>query len=334
MNKTINVAIAGGAGFTGGELIRLLLNHPDVKITAVLSDSQNGKPIASVHRDLTGETDLIFSKDLPPTGTDVLFLCLGHGRSAEFLQTHTTQNISHIIDLSRDFRFVPKSPCGRLFHYGLPESYKDPETYAASIRKAGNIANPGCFATAIELALLPLAAAGLLRKDIHIHAITGATGAGALPSDTTHYAWRSNNVSVYKVFNHQHVPEVEALLSSVAGNRLPSLFFVPMRGGFSRGIFAGVYTECPLTQEEATELYLEYYSRHPFVSVAKESISLKEVVNTNKCKLYMEKHGNMLYTTSILDNLLKGASGTAVQNMNLLAGLPQTTGLNLKATAF
>ncbi|HPX79102.1 MAG TPA: N-acetyl-gamma-glutamyl-phosphate reductase, partial [Bacteroidales bacterium] len=168
----------------------------------------------------------------------------------------------------------------------------------------------------------------------HMHAITGATGAGALPSDTTHYAWRSNNVSVYKVFNHQHVPEVEALLSSVAGNRLPSLFFVPMRGGFSRGIFAGVYTECPLTQEEATELYLEYYSRHPFVSVAKESISLKEVVNTNKCKLYMEKHGNMLYTTSILDNLLKGASGTAVQNMNLLTGLPQTTGLNLKATAF
>lgn len=333
MNHKITVSVAGGAGYTGGELLHLLLNHPHVHLHSVLSQSKSGLPLSSAHPHLDAETDLVFSQTLPHSHTDVLFLCLGHGRSAQFLGQLPPGTVRHVIDLSRDFRCTNEG-YGRLFQYGLPELYKEPAAYEEHLLRAGNVANPGCFATAVELGLLPLAHAELLNQPVHIHAITGATGAGALPKDTTHYAWRSQNVSVYKAFEHQHIPEIEAVLSTAGKQPVPPIYFVPLRGGFSRGILASMYTQSPLTAEAAAALYKEYYKHHPFVHVTEKAISLKEVVNTNTCKIHIEKHKDMLYITSVIDNLLKGASGTAVQNMNILFGWPQTTGLQLKPVVF
>jgi N-acetyl-gamma-glutamyl-phosphate reductase len=333
MNHKIAVSVAGGAGYTGGELLHLLLNHPHVHLHSVLSQSKSGLPLSEAHPHLDGETDLMFSQNLPPSNTDVLFLCLGHGRSAQFLEQLPPGTVQHVIDLSRDFR-CSKEGYGRLFQYGLPELYKEPAIYEEHVRRAGNVANPGCFATTVELGLLPLVHAAQLKQPVHIHAITGATGAGGVPGETTHFAWRSQNVSVYKAFHHQHIPEIEAVLSAAGKQPVPPVYFVPMRGGFSRGILASMYTQSTLTAEAATALYKEYYTYHPFVHVTEKAVSLKEVVNTNTCKIHIEKHKGMLYITSVIDNLLKGASGTAVQNMNILFGWPQTTGLRLKPVVF
>ncbi|HHV04706.1 MAG: N-acetyl-gamma-glutamyl-phosphate reductase [Bacteroidales bacterium] len=335
MNKKINVVIAGGAGYTGGELIRLLLHHPFIKLSAVLSESRDGMTVSSIHRDLEGETDLFFVRKLPDTVIDVLFLCLGHERSRTYLKENNPDNVYHVIDLSQDFRHRGNQVTGdRRFIYGLPEICKEPAAYTGRLKSAGNVANPGCFATAITLALIPLAAEKLLEKDIHVHAITGATGAGARLSATSHFPYRDNNLAVYKAFTHQHVREIRETLSESMGSEVPTLYFIPVRGDFPRGILASVYTPCLLDQEQATNLYREYYRAHPFVHVSEQEISMKEVVNTNRCKLHIEKHGHMLHITSVLDNLLKGASGTAVQNMNLLTGLPQTAGLQLKPSVF
>jgi len=335
MSTKINVAIAGGAGYTGGELIRLLLHHPSAHLVSIVSQSGAGMPLGSVHHDLEEETDLTFEEELPHKDIDVLFLCLGHGRSRDYLGRHNTESIGHIIDLSQDFRHTGNQVAGnRRFIYGLPESWQSPGQYATNLRNAGNVANPGCFAACIELALLPLAAGKLLEEAIHVHAITGATGAGGRPAETSHFPYRDNNLAVYKVFTHQHVTEISQTLSASCQGEIPPLHFVPIRGDFPRGILASVYTPCRLKQEQAVQWYREYYREHPFVHVSDREISMKEVVNTNKCTLHIQKHGNMLHITSILDNLLKGASGTAVHNMNLLAGLPATTGLQLKSIVF
>ncbi|HBG53918.1 MAG TPA: N-acetyl-gamma-glutamyl-phosphate reductase [Rikenellaceae bacterium] len=335
MNRKINVAIAGGAGYTGGELIRLLLHHPFTNLISVISQSGEGMPVSSVHYDLEGETELIFDRELPGTDVDVLFLCLGHARSRSFLQENDTANVRHIIDLSQDFRHTGNQVAGnRRFIYGLPETFKSPDLYASNLKSAGNVANPGCFATCIELALMPLAAEKLLIGEIHVHAITGATGAGGRLSDTSHFPYRDNNLAVYKAFTHQHHREICQTLSESYQGEIPPLHFVPLRGDFPRGILASVYTPCHLEQSQAVDLYREYYREHPFIHISDREISMKEVVNTNKCKLHLQKHGNMLHITSILDNLLKGASGTAVHNMNLLAGFPQTAGLQLKPIVF
>ncbi|MFA5444486.1 MAG: N-acetyl-gamma-glutamyl-phosphate reductase [Bacteroidales bacterium] len=334
MNK-IRVAVAGGAGYTGGELIRLLLNHPNVEITGITSQSRAGMTVTSVHRDLFGETELIFDKTLPQKEIDVLFLCLGHGRSRQFIQENDLEKIHHIIDLSSDFRFSATNREGqRQFIYGLPESFPNPQEYAATAKTFGNIANPGCFASAIELALIPLARAKWIHDDIHVHAITGATGAGARLSETSHFPYRNNNLSVYKAFRHQHTGEIRETLSTAMETEIPPLHFVPLRGDFSRGILASIYTSCNRDQAEAIELYRNHYAAHPFVHIAENEINMKDVVNTNKCLIHIEKHGNLLHITSILDNLLKGASGTALQNMNLLTDLPQNAGLQLKSIVY
>ncbi len=335
MNRKIKVAIAGGAGYTGGELIRLLLHHPLADLVSVLSHSGEGMPIGSVHHDLDGETDLHFEGELSEKEIDVLFLCLGHGRSREYLGRNKTDHIRHIIDLSQDFRHAGSQETGnRKFIYGLPESSKSSEQYAGKLKKAGNVANPGCFATCIEIALMPLAAEKMLEAGIHVHAITGATGAGGRLAQTSHFPYRDNNLAVYKAFTHQHETEIYQTLSTSCQGEIPPLYFVPIRGDFPRGILASIYTPCHLTQEQAVDLYRDYYREHPFIHISEREISLKEVVNTNKCKLYLQKHGHMLHITSILDNLLKGASGTAVHNMNLLAGLPPATGLQLKSIVY
>ncbi|MDD5714918.1 MAG: N-acetyl-gamma-glutamyl-phosphate reductase [Bacteroidales bacterium] len=334
-NNKISVAIAGGAGYTGGELIRLLLLHPGVSLVSILSDSQAGKSVASIHRDLAGESLPVFEKELPDVDIRVLFLCLGHDRARAFLQDNKLDKVHHIIDLSQDFRHQGnREACGRKFVYGLPESCLDPAEYAGSLHLAGNVANPGCFATAIELALLPLARAGLLKNDVHVHAITGATGAGSRLSETSHFPYRNNNLAVYKAFGHQHIKEIRETLSGVSGNGMPPLHFIPVRGDFPRGILASAYTSCNIDREQAVDLYREYYRLHPFVRVSEEEISMKEVVNTNKCSIHVQKHGHMIHITSVIDNLLKGASGTAVQNMNLLTGMPQTSGLHLKSIVY
>ena len=327
MNK-IKVAIAGGTGYTGGELLRLLLNHPYAEVVSVLSTTLAGTRVDSIHRDLLGDTDLVCTSSLEESETpDVIFLCLGHGLSREFITTNNIPQGCKIIDLGNDFR-VESSYEGKDFVYGLAELRKD------EITKCNYLANPGCFATCIQLALIPLAAKGLIRDEIHIHAITGSTGAGKKLAEPSHFSYRNSNISVYKSFTHQHLAEIGMTLSSLQGGEIPQINFVPMRGDFTRGIFGSLYTKCSLTKEEATQLYKEFYQGAEFVKVSNEGISLKEVVNTNKALLHVEMHNGYIHITSIIDNLVKGASGQAVQNMNLMFGLPESTGLKLKANAF
>ncbi len=327
MNK-IRVAIAGGTGYTGGELFRILLNHPCVEIVAATTTSSEGTPVASVHRDLLGETDLCFGKEL--NEPDVIFLCLGHGISRQFVDTHDISPDCRIIDLGNDFR-LDGDYAGRHFVYGLCESARE------EVCKAHDVANPGCFATAIQLATLPLAAEGLIHDEIHVTAITGSTGAGKKPGETTHFSYRSDNISIYKLFTHQHLAEIRQNLSRVseAGDE-PVVNFVPLRGDFTRGIFASVYTRAAEGWEEADyqKLYEDYYAASPFVFHSREGISMKEVVNTNKGLVHVEVHDGYVHIASAIDNLVKGAAGQAVQNMNLMFGLPEDMGLRLGSSAF
>lgn len=322
----IRAAIAGGTGYTGGELLRILLHHPEADVVSVLTTSADGKPVTSVHRDLIGDTDLCFGTEL--NDPDVLFLCLGHGLSREFIDTHRIGSGCRIIDLGNDFR-LDADYAGRHFVYGLTESAR------GEIRSAGNIANPGCFATAIQLALLPLATNGLIRDEVHASAVTGSTGAGKKPGETTHFSYRDNNLSIYKLFSHQHLAEIRKNIGSISGS-IPTVNFVPFRGDFTRGIFASVYTRAAggMTEEAYVRLFEEYYSSSPSVFHSAEPVSLKEVVNTNKALLHAELHDGYIHISSVIDNLLKGAAGQAVQNMNLMFSLPEDCGLRLKPSAF
>lgn len=324
----IQAGIIGGAGYTAGELIRLLLQHPKAAINFVYSTSNAGNKIANVHQDLVGSTELTFTNEIN-TAVDVLFLCLGHGNSKQFLETHTFSNHTKIIDLGNDFRLEADSTFeGKKFVYGLPEFQKE------AIQNASYIANPGCFATAIQLGLLPLANAGLLQDDVHINAVTGATGAGTSLSSTTHFTWRDNNFSYYKPFTHQHLGEINQTLHKLQSNFESEVLFLPNRGDFSRGIYATQYTHFEGSLDEAKQLYTEYYKDAVFTHMADQELHLKQVVNTNKCLIHLHKHGDKLLITSIIDNLLKGASGQAIQNMNLMFGFQEDTGLQLKATYF
>lgn len=326
MNK-IKAAIAGGTGYTGGELFRILLNHPYVEIVAATTTSSEGTPVTSVHRDLLGETDLCFSKEL--NDPDVIFLCLGHGISRQFVDTHDIKSSCRIIDLGNDFR-LDGDYAGRNFVYGLCESARE------DIRNAHDVANPGCFATAIQLATLPLAAAGLLKDEIHVTAITGSTGAGKKPGETTHFSYRNDNISIYKLFTHQHLAEIKQNLTRVGAEAEPVVNFVPLRGDFARGIFASVYTRAAegLSEEDYIKIFENYYAQSPFVFHSAEGISMKEVVNTNKGLVHVELHDGYVHIASAIDNLVKGAAGQAVQNMNLMFGLPEDMGLRLKPSAF
>ncbi len=314
----IKVGIIGGAGYTAGELVRLLVNHPEASVVWIHSESQAGKPVADHHPGLVGDTDLVFTDQVDLYGIDVLFMCGAHGKSQSFWEEHTCPAGLKVIDLAQDFRDESAG-----YVYGLTELNRD------RIKGATKVANPGCFATALQLALLPLAGAGLLQGDIHVQAVTGSTGAGVKPSETTHFSWRSNNLSAYKVLTHQHLAEIRRNLG-VGDN----LHFIPVRGDFARGIFAVAQTPCSLSLEEVRALYENYYAEAPFTWVLPGSADLKQVVNTNKCLLSLELHQGQLVVTSVIDNLLKGASGQAVENMNLMFSLPQTTGLRLKASAF
>ena len=321
----IKIGVIGGAGYTAGELLRILINHPNVEIVFVNSGSNAGNPVADVHSGLIGETDLKFTSELPLNDVDALFLCSAHGDSKKFLEANEIPVSIKIIDLSTDYR--AKSP-SHDFIYGLPELNRE------EIRKANRVANPGCFATAIQLALFPLAAAGLLTDEIHVNAITGSTGAGVKPSETSHFSWRNNNISIYKPFGHQHLEEIGQSLRQLQAGFNKALNFIPVRGNFARGIYATTYTSCALSLEEAKELYSEFYKNAAFTFVMDKNPDLKQVVNTNKGIVYLEKHDDKLLIVSMIDNLLKGASGQAVQNMNLMFGLDEKTGLGLKSIGF
>ena len=324
----IQVGIIGGAGYTAGELIRLLISHPKTEINFVYSTSNAGNKISKVHQDLVGDLDLEFTDTVNPK-IDVLFLCLGHGNSVKFLSNNTFSETTKIIDLGNDFRLEnDKVFKGKTFIYGLPELQRE------AIKKSNFIANPGCFATAIQLALLPLADKGLLKKDVHINAVTGATGAGTSLSATTHYTWRDNNFSYYKPFTHQHLGEINQSVNQLQNSFSSEILFMPNRGNFSRGIFATLYTDFEGSLEDAKSIYKAYYNDAKFTFVSEDELHLKQVVNTNKCLIHLHKHNGKLLVTSIIDNLLKGASGQAVQNMNLMFGFEETTGLHLKATYF
>ncbi|MCE7067884.1 N-acetyl-gamma-glutamyl-phosphate reductase [Dyadobacter sp. CY326] len=324
----INIGIIGAAGYTGGELIRILINHPNAVIAFAHSKSQAGKPVYATHTDLLGDTDLTFSGEEAQTllnqeNLNVIFLCSGHGESQKFLAENAVPDNVKIIDLSTDFRNESNG-----FVYGLPELQRD------KIKTATKIANPGCFATSIELAILPLAQAGLIKDDIHVSAVTGSTGAGQSLSATTHFSWRSNNISIYKAFTHQHLTEIKMSLSKLQAGFDKAVNFVPYRGDYTRGIMANVYTAFKGTLEEAKGIYKNFYASHPFTHISDAPIDLKQVINTNKCFINLEVHDGQLLITSIIDNLTKGASGQAVQNMNLLFDLPEDAGLRLKAPAF
>ena len=327
----IKVGIIGGAGYTAGELLRILLPHRQVALAFVHSNSHAGSAITDVHRDLLGDTAMRFTDTLDFDGVDLLFLCNGHGKSAEFLEKTTLPATLRIIDLSQDFRNRPEysgAGGGRLFVYGLPEWNRE------AIKQAHNIANPGCFATAFQLALLPLAAKGLLSEEVHVNGITGSTGAGQALSSTSHFSWRNNNISIYKPFTHQHLIEVRRHLAMAANQPLPAFNFLPVRGDFTRGIFLTAYTACGLSAEELTALYTDYYKDAAFTFVSGSTLSLKEVVNTNKCFVQVEKYDDKALITCVIDNLVKGASGQAVQNMNLMFGFDEKEGLLLKPTMF
>jgi len=331
----LKAGIIGGAGYTGGELIRLLIHHPDISVSFIHSRSNAGKPVSSIHQDLLGDTEMNFSGELNDD-IDVLFLCLGHGESKKFLEENNIPEKVKIIDLANDFRLNLKSEIrNRKFIYGLPELNRD------KIKKANNVANPGCFATTIQLGLLPLAKAGLL-KEVYTTGITGSTGAGQSLTSTSHFSWRSNNIQAYKTLTHQHLGEIheslhqlqESFQGSPSSGRAEGLHFVPWRGDFTRGIFISSQLHIDRNIEELYDLYTNFYDGHPFTHVTKEQVFLKQVVNTNKCVIQLEKVDSILVVHSAADNLLKGASGQAVQNMNLMFGLSETAGLNLKANYF
>lgn len=331
--RGVKVGIIGGAGYTGGEMLRILINHPNAEIVFVHSTSNAGNPVYEVHTDLFGDTDLKFAAELA-FNIDVLFLCVGHGDAKKFLDANEIPSHIKIIDLSQDFRLKSeirdqRSEIGkREFVYGLPELNRD------AIKRADNIANPGCFATCLQLGLLPLAANNLLNSEVHITGTTGSTGAGQSLSASTHFTWRNDNLSVYKAFDHQHLNEIGQSLRQLQSGFDKAINFIPYRGDFTRGIIASIYMDSDLTEAEALKLYQQYYESHPFTHVTSRNIDLKQIVNTNKCFIQVKKHGNKLFIVSILDNLLKGASGQAVQNMNLMFGLDERAGLNLKAIAF
>jgi len=316
------IGIIGAAGYTAGELIRILVNHPEAELVFAQSDSNAGNPLTAVHEGLLGDTDLQFCDAADLSKADVVFLCGGHGKSSSFWEQNTAPEGLKIIDLAQDYR---NESCG--YVYGLPEWQK------SKIEGAVKVANPGCFATAIQLALLPLASEGLLTAPVSVTAITGSTGAGVKPGATTHFSWRTDNLSAYKIFEHQHLEEICRNLGLLAG-KAPEIDFIPIRGDFSRGIFAALHTPCALSQAAAEELYKEYYKAAAFTFVSDAPVDLKQVVNTNKCVVKPEIHNGRIVITSVIDNLLKGASGQAVQNMNIMLGLPEKTGLALKATAF
>ncbi|SNR54983.1 N-acetyl-gamma-glutamyl-phosphate reductase [Maribacter sedimenticola] len=323
----IKAGIIGGSGYTGGELIRILLNHPATEIDFVFSTTRAGKKVTTAHPDLLGVTDIAFTGNVN-LNVNVVFLCLGHGNSTAFLNEHHFSKDTVIIDLSNDFRLHAYANFnGKEFVYGLPELFK------SEIENAKYIANPGCFATAIQLALLPLANAGLLDNEVHINAVTGSTGAGVSPSATSHFSWRNNNVSWYKPFTHQHLGEINESLHSFQKDT-GNLYFMPNRGNFTRGILATSYTKYEGSLEDAKKIYREFYKNAVFTQISDEPINLKQVVNTNQCHIHLHKHDDVLLITSAIDNLLKGASGQAVQNMNLIFGLEENLGLNLKAGVF
>ena len=322
------VGIAGGAGYTGGELLRLLLHHPNVEIKFVHSTSNAGNKLYAVHSDLLGDTEMTFSSELQDV--DALFLCLPHGKSKDFVRDNNIADSTKIIDLSTDFRhsFKDVNRDFQGFVYGLPEFQRE------EIKKAKRIANPGCFATAIQMALLPLAASKSLTGAVHISAITGSTGAGRGLADTTHFSWREGNISVYKQFSHQHLNEIKATLQKLQNGFNEAVNFIPYRGNFARGILASVYTPFKGTAEEALKMYTDYYKSHPFVHIVQKDLDMKQVVATNKCFLQVEVIDGQILVQSCIDNLLKGASGQAVQNFNLVFGLPETAGLNLKSIGY
>ena len=325
MKQKIKAGIIGAAGYTGGETMRLLLNHPDIELVFVHSRSKAGSPVYSVHTDLLGETTLCFTSETTDQA-DVIFLCVGHGEARALLEQHQV-GVAKLIDLSQDFRLAANATCGDwTFVYGLPEINRE------RIKVANAIANPGCFATAIQLALLPMAKSGLL-NDAHIAGITGSTGAGQKLQASSHFTWRANNIEAYKSLNHQHISEISETIGTLQTN-VPEINFMPWRGDFTRGIYVSAYTECSLSKEQAYRLYESFYDDAPFAVVSRDMINLKQVVNTNKCLLHLEVSANKLVIHAAIDNLLKGASGQAVQNMNLMFGLPEDSGLKLKATSF
>ena len=321
----IRIGIIGGAGYTAGELCRLLLNHPEAEIVFINSESNAGNLITDVHEGLYGETDMRFTDELPFEDVDVVYFCFGHGKSTQFLVDHYIPADVRIIDLAQDFRLAAE---GNDYVYGLPELNR------TAILGAQHVANPGCFATCIQLGLLPLADAGLLQGDVSVNAITGSTGAGVKPSSTTHFSWRSGNISIYKAFQHQHVPEIVQSLQQLQPSFEGAIDFIPYRGDFPRGIFATEVITCDAPEEEIADLYRDFYSDAPLTHYVDRAVDLKQVVNTNKCLIHAERHGNKLLVTSVIDNLLKGASGQAVQSMNLMFELEEDAGLRLKPLAF
>jgi N-acetyl-gamma-glutamyl-phosphate reductase len=324
----ITIGIIGGSGYTAGELIRILMFHPNAKIDFVYSTTNAGKPLSIAHHDLLGDIEMNFTDTANPN-VDMLFLCLGHGKSISFLEKNLFSDATKIIDLGNDFRLTKdKDFNGKSFVYGLPELNK------TDIKSAQYIANPGCFATAIQLALLPLAANGLLNDDVHINATTGSTGAGVTPSETTHFSWRNNNMSHYKAFNHQHLGEINQSVNQLQSTYQNELIFVPNRGDFARGIFATLYTSIDESLDDVLAKYQDFYKDQPFVTVTTTDINMKQVVQTNKCIISLMKKGRRILITSVIDNLVKGASGQAIQNMNLMFGLEESTGLHLKPSGF
>ncbi len=325
----VRVGIIGGAGYTAGELLRILIHHPSVSIAFVHSKSNAGNPVSAVHSDLVGDTELLFTDILDFSHTDVLFLCVGHGDAVQFVAETPLPTRLKIIDLSHDHRWgANNGAIAQGWVYGLPELNR------AAIAEARLVANPGCFATAIQLGILPLAAQEMLHSDVHIHAITGSTGAGQKPTDTSHFSWRNNNISIYEAFKHRHLKEITASVKVLMPDFQSDMNFLPVRGNFTRGIYASIYTKTSLCEDDLLKLYTEFYQNEPFTHVLKQEPYLKQVVNSNKCLVHVSKHGDKALIISMIDNLLKGASGQAVENMNLMFGLPQTEGLGLKSSAF
>ncbi len=323
--KKIKVGIVGAAGYTAGELIRILLHHPHAEITCCQSSSQAGKMVFEVHKDLIGETDLEFVGGVDFNSTDVIFLCKGHGESKKYLDSTKVPAHCKIVDLSHDYRLEAE---GNSFVYGLPELNQE------AIKNADKVANPGCFATCLQLGLLPAAKAGLIQSDVHSSGITGSTGAGQALSSTTHFTWRNNNLSVYKAFVHQHLGEIKQSLAQVNGGKVQGINFIPYRGDFTRGIIITSYFKCNTNFKEVQEIYANFYKSATFTHLVEQNPDLKQVVNTNKALVYLEQHEDHVMVISVIDNLLKGASGQAVQNMNIMFGLPEKTGLGLKSVAF